>query len=154
MSGLIRDVELEMLLSIRKKNLWPIEKAAKDYAEDDLFDVMEFLFQHVSKPIEGRFHSHAECGMHWDTFNREEGRAVYRSKMNEQLTHHEERFELSGTGDVLHRPEAGFENIFDADVPSQDKDVVSRIDAAVRRYRRPVDDRRPSTGRSRPGGCP
>ena len=38
-SGLIQDVELEMLLCIRKKGLWPIDIASKEYSEDDFFDV-------------------------------------------------------------------------------------------------------------------
>jgi hypothetical protein len=141
----VRDVELEKLLSITKTNLWPIEEFVDKYAEDDLFDVMEFLYRHVSKPIDGQYHEYNDCGMHWDTFNQEEGRTHYRGKMNDVLGHYEKPFELSSTGEVLHRPEAGFEPIFDADVPSKDENVVSRIEAAVLRYRRhgsTIDDRR------------
>lgn len=48
-------------------------------------------------------------------------------------------------GEVLHKPEAGFEPIFDADIPCKDTNVVGRINAAVVRYRRhgsTLDDRR------------
>ena len=45
--GKVRDVELEMLLKIRKKHLWPVSKYCKSYSEDDFFDVIEFLYQHV-----------------------------------------------------------------------------------------------------------
>ena len=65
--------------------------------------------------------------------------------MNEILQHYERRFELSHYGEVLHQVEAGFEPIFDADVPSSDAKVVSRVDAAVLAYRRrglTVDERR------------
>jgi len=57
-AGKILDVDLEMLLTIRKKELWPIPKASFLYSEDDFFDVIEFLFQHVSKPVDGRYHSY------------------------------------------------------------------------------------------------
>lgn len=143
--GRVRDIELEMLLSIRKKDLWPIDGAGERYSEDDFFDVIEFLFQHVSKPIDGSFHSWGECGYHWETFNQAEGRSEYRDKVNAVLLHYEEPFELSSKGEVLHKPEAGFEPIFQADIPSQDSNIVDRLDAAVLRYRRhgsTLDDRR------------
>lgn len=143
--GKIRDVELEMLLTIRKKGLWPPHEAGSRYTEDDFFDVIEFLFQHVSKPIDGTRHAWNGCGMHWETFNRSEGRAEFRTKINKVLGHYQKPFELSANGEVLHKPEAGFEPILEADVPSKDANVVSRIEAAVLRYRRhgsTLDDRR------------
>ncbi len=143
--GKIRDPELEMLLTVRKKGLWPVPEKALTYKEDDFFDVLEFLYQHVSKPIDGAMHSYNQCGMHWETFNQALGRVEYRTKVNAVLTHFERRFELSAEGEVLQRPEAGFEPIFDADLPSSDSNVLSRVNAATLRYRRhgsTVDDRR------------
>jgi len=143
--GKIRDPELEMLLTVRKKGLWPVHEKAPAYKEDDFFDVLEFLYQHVSKPIDGAMHSYNQCGVHWETFNQALGRVEYRTKVNAVLAHFERRFELSAEGEVLHRPEAGFEPIFDADLPSSDSNVLSRVNAATLRYRRhgsTVDDRR------------
>ena len=143
--GKVRDIELEMLLSVKKKWLWPIYSHKHDYSEDDFFDVIEFLFQHVSKPVDGTFHSHNNCGMHWETFNQSEGRTIFRERINTVLSNYCKRFELSSTGEVLHRPEEGFEPIFEADIPSKDQNIASRINAAVLRYRRhgsTVDDRR------------
>jgi len=143
--GKVRDIELEMLLTVKKKSLWPIQDHKHDYSEDDFFDVIEFLYQHVAKPIDGTFHSHNGCGMHWETFNHAEGRAVFRGRTNAVLSNYEKRFELSEAGEVLQKPEEGFEPIFEADVPSKDTNVVSRINAAVLRYRRhgsTIDDRR------------
>jgi hypothetical protein len=143
--GKIKDAELEMLLTIRKKGLWPVQDKAPLYKEDDFFDVLEFLYQHVSKPIDGTMHSYAQCGMHWETFNQTLGRVEFRTKVNAVLAHYEHRYELSPEGDILHKPEAGFEPIFDADLPTSDKNVLSRINAATLRYRRygsTIDDRR------------
>jgi len=143
--GKVRDVELEMLLTIRKKNLWPVETMSPRYSEDDLFDVIEFLYQHVSKPIDGTMHSYADCGMHWETFNQADGRVEFRSKANAVLEHYSKPFEVSTVGEVLHKPEAGFEPIFDADIPTKDANILNRINASVLRYRRhgsTVDDRR------------
>ncbi len=143
--GKVKDIELEMLLSIRKKNLWPIDKCAQNYSEDDLFDIIEFLYQHVSKPIDGTMHSWNECGMHWETFNQADGRQEYREKINRVLHHYEKRFDLSEQGEVLHSPEEGFEPIFNADIPSQDTNIVDRINVAMLKFRRhgsSIDDRR------------
>ena len=143
--GKVRDIELEMLLAVRKKNLWPIATKASAYTEDDFFDVVEFLHQHVSKPIDGTFHNWNNCGMHWETFNQSQGQAVFREKVNSVLAHYMHPFEISIAGEILHKPEAGFEKIIEADVPSKDRNVTERIAAAVLRYRRhgsTLDDRR------------
>ena len=143
--GKVRDPELEMLLTIRKTGLWPVDEKAIFYGEDDFFDVLEFLHQYVSKPIDGTMHSFGHCGMHWETFNKIQGQRDFCAKANAILAHYEQQFELSIGGEVLHKPEAGFEPIFDADLPSKDQNVLSRIAAAALRYRRhgsTVDDRR------------
>lgn len=143
--GTVRDPELEMLLTIRKTGLWPIYEKASFYSEDDLFDVIEFLHLYVSKPIDGTMHTYGDCGMHWATFNKALGQEEFRSRVNAVLVHYEERYELSPNGEVLHKPEAGFEPIFDADLPSKDQNVISRVGAATLRYRRhgsTLDDRR------------
>ena len=143
--GKVRNPELEMLLSIRKKGLWPIHEKAPFYSEDDFFDVLEFLYQHVSKPIEGTMHSYGGCGMHWETLNQKIGHTEYRTKINAVLAHYDKRFELSSEGEILHKPEAGFEPIFDADLPTPDKNILGRVNAATLQYRRhgsTIDDRR------------
>jgi hypothetical protein len=143
--GKVRDPELEMLLTIRKSGLWPIYEKASSYSEDDFFDALEFLHQYVSKPIDGTMHSYDHCGMHWETFNKMQGQQEFCVTVNSVLAHYQERFEMSPSGEVLHKSEAGFEPIFDADLPSKDSNVVTRLNAAVLRYRRhgsTTDDRR------------
>ncbi|WP_257309946.1 hypothetical protein [Geothrix fuzhouensis] len=143
--GKIRDIKLAILLALRKHDLWPIDEAFVCYNEDDLFDMIEFLFQHVSKPVDGNLHNYNNCGMHWETFNKADGQSEYRTRVNELLTHHSGHFELSKSGEILQQAEAGFEPIFDADVPSSDSNIVDRVESAVLRYRRhrsTIDDRR------------
>ena len=143
--GNVNDIELEMMLTIRKKNLWPISECASSYTEDDLLDVIEFLYQYVSKPIDGTMHFYSECGMHWETFNKKDGQNLFREKINAVLEHYKNRFELSQDGEVLHKPEEGFEQIFNADVPSKDSNIVGRVNAATTNFRRHgsnLDDRR------------
>lgn len=143
--GTVKDVDLEILISVRKKYLWPIREMSVRYDEDDFLDMVEFLYQYVSKPIDGTMHSHNGCGMHWKTFNKSEGEEYYLSKINKVLDLYKKKFELSKNGEVLLKPEVGFEKMFDADVPSTDKNVVDRIDSAAVKFRRhgaSLDDRR------------
>ena len=143
--GNIRDIELEILLKIRKRDLWPVDEFYTRYSEDDFLDMIEFLYQYVSKPIDGTMHSFNNCGMHWETYNQQLGQREFAEKINNLLEHYKQRFELSEKGEVLHKPEAGFESIFNADVPSKDGNVVSRISSATERFRRhgaSIDDRR------------
>lgn len=144
-SGTVKDIELEILLSVRKKNLWPIHQYSSNFLEDDLFDLIEFLYLHISKPIKGTMHSYADCGMHWETFNKKDGQKDFKDKINQVLVHYEKQFLLSDTGEILHKPENGFEVIFNANIPSTDVNVVSRITAATIRFQRhgaSIDDRR------------
>src|ERR1700733_5304359 len=143
--GKVCDIDLEILLAIRKRDLWPVGKCAANYSEDDFFDVIEFLFQHVSKPVDGQYHSYSDCGMHWATFNTADGRKVYCERVNVVLAHYERQFELSPSGEVLQKPEQGFERIFAADIPSKDPKIVDRVNAAVLQFRRhgsTINDRR------------
>ncbi|HEH9439749.1 TPA: hypothetical protein SIA39_001733 [Aeromonas sobria] len=135
-NGYIKDVELDILLSIRKKFLWPIPEYALTYNEDDFLDMLEYLYQKISKPIEGEMHSWGECGMHWKTFNKKDGQDEFLIKINLVLSHYKVKFELTESGEVLHKPEKGFENIFSADIPSKDDNILKRINAATTSFRK------------------
>jgi hypothetical protein len=143
--GNVPDVEFDVLMKLRKRQMWPIEKYHVDYSEDDLFDMIEYLHEYVSKPIDGTYHGYANCGMHWETFNKAEGQSEFREKINELLALYQEPFVLSSDGNILSKPEKGFEKLFEADVPSEDAKIIQRIDAAVLMFRRhgaTLDDRR------------
>lgn len=143
--GKVVDVEYEILIKIRKKRIWPIHDCLNRYEEDDLFDVIEFLYEHVSKPIESISHGwNGEC-VHWETFNKAEGQKEFREKVNELLDLYKNPFIISQKGEILQKPEKGFEKIFAADIPSKDKNVNSRVEVAVLNFRRhgaSLDDRR------------
>lgn len=71
--------------------------------------------------------------------------SYFRERINELLNLYIQPYTLSEKGEVLHKPEKGFERIFEADIPSDDKNVTSKIDAAILKFRRhgaSLDDRR------------
>lgn len=143
--GKVRNPTLDILLKLRKDNIWPIEERSSYYNEDDLFDTLEYLYTVVSKPIEGSYHSFSNCGMHWETFSRSEGQDYFVQRINELLSLYVEQFRMSQNGEILREAEKGFEAIFEADTPTGDQAIVSRIDSAILKFRRhgsSLDDRR------------
>jgi len=125
--GSVPDIKLEILLKIRKKDLWPLDENAQHYSEHDLFDIIEFLYQYVSKPITGTLHGYGDCGMHWEVFNQAEGRDVFREKINEVLSHYIDHYELSPEGEILQKVEAGFEPLMKADIPATGSNIKSDL---------------------------
>lgn len=140
------DIDGAMLIALRKPNLWPLATRIESYSEDDLFDVIEFMFDHVSKPVDGVYHSYNECGMHYNTFNRREGQKEYREAVNAILRSYGEGFELSEEGELLSLPEPGMSPLLEASLPSHDPhNVEARVQAATNRFRRhksSLEDRR------------
>lgn len=143
--GKLRDPELEIFLTLHKRNLWPIKACSMFYTEDDLFDLVEFLYRHVSKPLRGTHHNWNDCGMHWEVFDNVAGPKEFQGRINQLLDHYEKPFELSANGEVLSKPEQGFEPIFSAELPLNDKNINDRVNSAVLRFRRhgaTIEDRR------------
>lgn len=143
------DIEGVLLLELRKSNLYPIGIHLETYSEDDLFDIIEFLYENCSKPLEHRdhgvFNSDYLCS-HYSTFDRESGRKEYREKVNNLLRRYGNGFELTVDGEILALPEDGLEPLLEASLPQIDpENIEARVEAArrkFRRYRASLDERR------------
>ena len=131
------DIEAYFLLKLRKDNLWPIKDRYQKYTEDDLFDVIEFLHDHISKPIEGYYHSYGDCGFHYHTFDQHEGQTEYRKEINQLLIDYGDGYELSREGEILNLVTPGTELIFKAELPEYSKEnIEDRVKAAIYKFRR------------------
>jgi len=140
------DIEAQMFRLLRKENLWPIDEKCVNYSEDDLFDVVEFLYDHVSKPVNGYFHSYNLCGWHYDTFDKEEGQKEFFTALNPLLSDYEEGYELTIDGEIIVKGQPGLDLLFKATVTtSEPENVQARVEAAIskfRRHRSSLEDRR------------
>jgi hypothetical protein len=76
------DIEAQMFIDLKKPDLWPIEEKCNNYSEDDLFDVIEFLYDYVSEPIDRGF---PQYDYDYQTFDRETGKQEFRDSMNKLL---------------------------------------------------------------------
>jgi hypothetical protein len=108
--------------------------------------MLEFLFDHISKPTERRYHEYSACGWHCTKFDRVAGQQEYRDKLNRLLRAYDSGFEISEQGEVVAIPPTGFEPLLHAALPHPDAgNVTSRVDAAIRKFRRhrsSIEDRR------------
>lgn len=143
-----RDIESMIFLSLRKEELWPIREKLDSYSEDDLFDMIEFLHDHCSKPIDGYYHQYNNCGYHYDTFNDLDGQKFYRTTINTILGGYGNGFELSEDGEILELPDSNISSLLEADIPSNDENnVTNKISLAVLKFRRhksTLEDRKDS----------
>ncbi len=140
------DIEAQMFRLLRKENLWPIGERYKEYSEDDVFDVIEFLYDHVSKPVDGIYHNYNMCGWHYNTFDKEVGQQEFHLEINNILCDYDEGYELTPDGEILIKGKSGLDLLFKASVPTDDpENILIRVNAAIskfRRYRSSLDDRR------------
>lgn len=140
------DVAAYVLRRVRRDGLWPIHGRIPGYTEDDLFDIIELLYDHVSAGVGGYFHQHNGCGMHYESFDRSAARLGYRAEINELLRDYGSGFELSLEGEIANLPEAGFANLMVAGLPSGDPDNVDdRVKMSIGKYLRRssgLEDRR------------
>lgn len=140
-----RDIGARMLFLLNEDGLWPIRQQLESYSEDDLFSVIEFVFDHISKPISGQNHPYNDCGMHWETFDGGAGKAEYRASVNALLARYGNGYELSPTGEVMELGPPGTANLLETEVPIADHNVSGRVGAAIKKFRQrrsTMDDRR------------
>src|SRR6267142_23180 len=127
------DVSAFLLRKLHKRNRWPIFQYSGSYSEDDLFDVIEFLYDNCSKGLKSWLHTWNACGDHYTEFDRASGRAEFRHEVNDILAHYGPGYELSEAGEILTKPEPGFEALLQKPLPSVDPEHVDDVVAAARR---------------------
>jgi len=133
------NIEAQVFRFLRKDNLWPIGEHYQNYSEDDLFDVIELLFDHVSQPIPTNldYHSYSDCGYHYTKFDKETGQNEFRSDINNYLMDYGKGFVLSTEGEILILGDRGFETLLTKVILTDDpKNVDDKVNNAVQKYRK------------------
>jgi hypothetical protein len=131
------DTEVYVFRKLRKSNLWPFEEKIENYSEDDLFDIIELMFDLISKPLEGRFHDWNDCGWHYSTFDKMAGQLEFLTEINPQLNDYTEGYELSSDGEILLKGSPGLQVLLSTEIPEHDpKNIDDKIKYAVLKFRR------------------
>lgn len=139
------DVGTYVAFKLRRTNLWPIKENIASYSEANLFDMIEFLHDHVSKPTDGHYHSWNDCGMHWTKFDQPVGQAELRDTLNPLLECYGAGFALNVHGEIIGIAPAGLTHLLNAKPPTKEQTALSRIASAVAGFRRggsTIEDRR------------
>ena len=83
------------------------------------------------------YHEYADCGWHYNTFDKEAGRIRYRSRINELLRDYHVGYELSLDGEILHKAIPGTETLLTSKPLKYDtQNVDSFVEEAVNSYQR------------------
>ena len=101
-------------------------------------DLIEFLFDHVSAPIDklSSFHSFYNH-YHYKYFDQKQGQKEYRDAINEILTDYDAGYELGDNGEIYALLEEEFRPLLGASIPTSDTDnVEAKIVRAVNKFRR------------------
>src|SRR5262249_12363140 len=119
--------------------LFPITKwVESDITEDHVFDALEFLYDHVSKPGEWGSvvdRSGFEC-QDYLSYDIEAGREEFRKKANTFLADYKSGFELTKDGLVLALGTAGLQEILSAEIVAYDEaNVDSKVRSAIAKWR-------------------
>jgi len=95
------DIEGFFFTRLLKRGLWPITQNYRNYAEDDALDIVELLYDVISKPIDGDWCGWNNCGMHYNKFDRVAGQTEFREAVRNLLSCYGEGFELLESGVVV-----------------------------------------------------
>lgn len=117
---------------------FPISRwTSQDTTEDHVFDVIEFLYDHVSKP--GKLIDMVNEGwayLDYQSYDQASGRAEFTASSNLILWELGEGFELGADGQVRANGTGGLQHIIKAEIVAFDeKNVDSKVVAAIERWR-------------------
>ncbi|HEU4966430.1 MAG TPA: hypothetical protein VFT53_03030 [Candidatus Saccharimonadales bacterium] len=133
-----RNPDIALMLTTKKSNLYPVIARADQYSEDDLFDVIEFLYDHVSKPVVTEntyFHSYGNCGYHYETYDTKLGQQEYAEKINPLLDGYLDGFELNNAGEVVVKPQPEVARLIRHGLPeTTPTNIVEKVNAAKSKF--------------------
>jgi hypothetical protein len=118
---------------------FPITKwGVFDITEEHVFDALEFLFDHVSRP--GIWTSlTSDTGFNYqdyDGYDKAAGQADFREHANIFLADYESGYELTEEGLILAQGTEGLQYILDAHIPAYDEaNVDSKVRGAIVKWR-------------------
>jgi hypothetical protein len=120
-----------LFLKLRKEWLWPIYRHLENYSEDDLFDIIEFCYDNISKPI----YSNKFDSIDKITYDVKSARDEFREILNPHLKDYEDGYSLDAKGLIIKYADFGLETILESKILSEDRKIVKPIEFAVGKFR-------------------
>jgi len=136
--GVPTSIEYEAALAL-KFQPFPINDWEQAYiTEDNIFDTIEFLYDHVSQPGE-KVDMTSDTVFHYvdyDHYDDKAGRTEFRQKANDFLRDYKPGYELAQDGHIQAIGTEGLQYIIDAEIPAYDEaNVDGKVRNAVAKWR-------------------
>jgi hypothetical protein len=130
-------IEERLLIVLGRENLWPVAEHVDSWDDDTLFDMMEFLHDHVSTGDKelGGFHSYSGCGWHFSRFTIEPARGNYRSLVNDILRRLDPGYEMTQDGEIIRAVPDGVAPLLETASRRLDDGQRQHVEAAITKYR-------------------
>ncbi len=109
-----------------------------EITEDHIFDVLEFLYDHTSKPGEWTQMTTEDGYNYYDyeSYNAVDGKKEFREEANRFLCDYKTGFELSEDGLILTKGTGGLQHILDAEIEPYDEiNVDKKVRDAIQKWR-------------------
>lgn len=127
----------KILKTLKKKNLYPIVFNSHSYSEEDLFDIIEFLFDYCSAPLKDMFGNLQYSLISNEiSYDKEVGQIFFRDEINEILRDYKDGFELTKEGYIETLNKEGLEQVLDQEIVSLDNETDSKVKESIRIFRR------------------
>jgi hypothetical protein len=147
-SGISQDANHKAMFEI-KFMPFPIDAwESYEINEENIFDTMEFLFHHVSKPGELTwFISETNYNYQdYEGYDEASGRIEIIAAINMIISDYRDGYEITNSGEIVTLGKHGVEEILNADIIEYDiENVDSKVKEAIRKWKnrsQSVEDRR------------
>lgn len=130
-------IEERLLIELGQDGLWPVTQNAAAWHDDTFFDMIEFLYDHISSPGPGtgRYHSFGNCGWHYNVFSPEPARTEYRQLANAILRRLEPAFEMTEQGEIVRTVPDGVAPLLESATGALEVTDRAHVEAAITKYR-------------------
>ena len=108
------NMEEQLLITFgsRGKSLSPTTDDFKNLDLFSLFDLIEFLYDHIAKPVHSTHHRWDDCGIHVSEANYDLGKCEWREELNKHLPYLETPHTLTDKGNIEELPSSeGLKNL-------------------------------------------
>lgn len=124
------DIKLALLYAFRREIAWPPDNHIEEYSDNDLFDIIEFLFCHIRKPyVRFEYEESQETRI-------TDGQREFLEAINPILSDYGDGYLLSESGFIEHLPAPGFEDLILQEPLTDDEVIKVKLKAAIEKYRR------------------
>jgi hypothetical protein len=126
-----------LFIELGRDHLWPVSQHVEGWDDDTLFDMMEFLHDHVSSGVvdTGRLHGFDDCGWHYVDFTLEPARSGYRQQVNEILRRIDPGYEMTESGEIMRAVPDGVAPLLTTAPRRLEPTQQQHVEAAITKYR-------------------